>query len=291
MAPTYVVDFEPPEKEKQRLNLQHQAVIDNFGFHLPPVIPDQDKLTAVADVATGTGIWLEDLSAQLPSTVALDGYDITNALFPDPSTLPPNVTFSLLNVLEPVPEALYEKYDVIHIRGLCFVLKTHEWNGVMKNISKMLKPGGYFIWVETDPAGVQCIPPTPVALEAAELFGYMCKLRGGDPYCTRLLPTLFTSNNFTLLTSPSQLSPSSTQFYTEIPGPSFKPHTIRPFSRNFVRAVCSVISFMAQNNIPNRWFTPDTAQEFADKFVKETEGDEGSCLVFDLACIVGRKGE
>ncbi|KAK6535538.1 hypothetical protein TWF694_001992 [Orbilia ellipsospora] len=52
---TYIADFEPPEKERTRLNSQHHAVIKNFGHLLPPAIPDHHLLTAVAEVATGTG--------------------------------------------------------------------------------------------------------------------------------------------------------------------------------------------------------------------------------------------
>ncbi|KAF3921355.1 hypothetical protein ABW20_dc0103711 [Dactylellina cionopaga] len=178
---TYVVDFEPPETEKARLDLQHDAVVENFGHLLPPAIPDHGNLTAVADIATGTGIWLTQLSHDLPKTVTLHGYDITDRLFPDPSALPSNVSFSLLNILEPVPESLYEKYDVVDIRGLCLVLKADEWDGVVKNVAKMIKPGGYLVWVDTDPSSAKSIPPTPAATQAAGLLEYMCKIRGGDP--------------------------------------------------------------------------------------------------------------
>jgi hypothetical protein len=52
--PTYIVDFEPPEKEKARLDKQHEGVVENFGYLIPPSI-SLENVNAVADVATGTG--------------------------------------------------------------------------------------------------------------------------------------------------------------------------------------------------------------------------------------------
>ena len=52
---TYIVDFEPSEKEKARLDYQHHAVVENFGHLLPPAIPDHGGISAIAEIATGTG--------------------------------------------------------------------------------------------------------------------------------------------------------------------------------------------------------------------------------------------
>ncbi|KAK6360203.1 hypothetical protein TWF730_006353 [Orbilia blumenaviensis] len=293
--PTYVFDSEPPEKERLRLNTQHNSSVENFGHLLPPAIPDHESLKAVADIATGTGIWLTQLAESLPSTVKLDGFDITDRLFPDASTLPENVSFSILNVLEPVPEHLYEKYDLVHIRGLCLVLKTGEWDGVVKNIAKLIKPGGYLVWEDTNPGSSQAIPPTKVANQAAAVLGYMCKLRGGDPLCCHSLPAHFKNNGFTMIPPPTERDPkhlpsAGVEFYLHISGKDFKPSTVDIWSRNYVTAVCGIVSFMAQNNIPNEWFTPETVGKFVEELLQET-GEGGSRMFFDLISLIGKKGE
>ncbi|KAK6528444.1 hypothetical protein TWF281_009685 [Arthrobotrys megalospora] len=295
---TYIVDFEPPEKERLRLNIQHDAVVRNYGHLLPPAIPDHGNLTDVADVATGTGIWLTQLAEHLPATATLHGFDITDRLFPDQSTLPQNVSFSLLNVLEPIPESLCEKYDIVHIRGLCFVLKANEWAGVVKNVTRMIKPSGYIVWTDTNPGSAQAIPPTKFASQGAALMDYMCKLRGGDPFCCSSLPTHIKNNGFTIIPPPAECSgeytpsppPAGSEFYIEIPGRDFNPSTVEAFSNNYVKALCSVASFMAKNNVPNEWFTPETVSGFVEEFIKET-GEGGSRVFFDLICVVGRKCE
>ncbi|KAK6504684.1 hypothetical protein TWF481_006623 [Arthrobotrys musiformis] len=294
---TYVVDFEPVEKDRVRLNIQYAGFVENAGHLLPPAIPDQRSLTAVADIATGTGIWLTQLSELLPSTVALDGFDITDRLFPDRSTLRENVSFSLLDILGPVPENLYEKYDVVHIQWLFFVLKTDEWDRVARNVAKMIKPGGYLVWNETNPGSSQAIPPTRVASQGARLLEYMCKLRGGDPFCCDSIPTHLRNNGFTIIPPPTESLPeyipnppdANTGFYLHVAGEAFKPSIVEKWSRNYASGLCSLISFMAQHNIPNEWFTPETAGGFVKEFLKET-GEGGSRIFFDLISVVGRKG-
>ncbi|KAK6535539.1 hypothetical protein TWF694_001993 [Orbilia ellipsospora] len=243
-------------------------------------------------------IWLEHLAKDLPPTVIFHGYDINDRLFPDPSTLPPNLSFSVFNILEPVSESLYEKYDVVHIRGLCMVLKETEWDGVVKNVSKMIKPGGYIVWTETDPGGAQSIPPAPTADKVASILGYMCKIRGGDPYCTAKLPTYLSNNGFTIIPPPTSPNTNYTPLppdpasghYIHIPAKDYHPDTVRPFSRNFVKGLCSFISYMSQFNVPNEWFTPETAGGFTEQFIAETD-EGGSSVLFDLVCVVGQKLE
>ncbi|KAF3187990.1 hypothetical protein TWF788_001453 [Orbilia oligospora] len=299
---TYVVDFEPPEKERIRLNTQHDAFVENTGHLLPPAIPDHGNLNAVADIATGTGIWLTQLSELLPSTVTLHGFDITDRLFPDPPTIRKNVSFSLLNVLEPISETLYEKYDVVHIRGLSFVLKTEEWDVVVKNVAKMIKPGGFLVWNETNPGSTQAIPPTKVASQGAALLGYMCKLRGGDPFGCNSLPNHLKNNGFAIIPPPllnastrhiPEYAPVTTPaidtgFYIHVVGGEFKPETVETWSRNYVGGLCSLVSYMAQNNVRNKWFTPETAGEFVEELLKETD-EGGSRVFFDLITVIGRK--
>lgn len=106
----------------------------------------------IADIGTGTGIWLTDLSRRLPSSVALDGLDISFDAAPPPQWLPANVTLRHWDIKQSVPKDLVEKYDIINLRNFAFVLQDSDISGVLESIFQMLKPGGYIQWAEPDVA-------------------------------------------------------------------------------------------------------------------------------------------
>jgi len=279
-APTYIVDFEPPEKEAARLNLQHRLLVEISGSLLPPSIP-LDGVKAIADFATGTGIFLTQLAELVPLETQLHGYDINVALFPPASTLPPNIAFTKLSVIEDVPESLHGKYDIVHCRGLCMVLKANEWTYVVQNLKKMVKPGGYLIMTDANLGTAKAYPPTDYATQAAEILSTMCVVRGGDAHQMDKLPKIFEEEGFTLVHSPNDF----------IAGPDFKESVRAPWSENYVSGITSIIHFLVMNKIPNKWFTEDTYKEFIDKFVGETDGGKKVHILFDLITVAGKLKE
>ncbi|KAI0107713.1 S-adenosyl-L-methionine-dependent methyltransferase [Nemania sp. FL0031] len=145
-----------------RINLQHYQWIQLFGYHLHPQISLGAEVR-IADVATGTGIWLTDMSTRLPPTAQLDGLDISLKSTPPEQCLPPNVTFRLWDIKEAVPQDLVEKYDVVHVRLLIFVLHNDEVPVVLQNLTKLLKPGGYLQWADIDVASFRTEKIHPTA--------------------------------------------------------------------------------------------------------------------------------
>ncbi|KAI1352227.1 hypothetical protein F5Y01DRAFT_324425 [Xylaria sp. FL0043] len=149
-----------------RLNLQHFMYKDAQGFLLHLVIQKElrdkqesrqtggEELLHVADLATGTGIWLFDL-LKSPEVKGLNiqhyGFDISRALFPHNSWLPKNVILSTSNLLEEPPQAFYGKFDVVHLRLVLSLIRSGSPKPVIQHIKKLLKPGGYVQWDEVDP--------------------------------------------------------------------------------------------------------------------------------------------
>ena len=76
----------------------------------------------------------------------LDGYDISPAMYP--ATTPANITLGVMDMKKPVPDELQGKYDLVHARMLVVALQPNEWAGVVQNLTKLLKPGGWIQWVE-----------------------------------------------------------------------------------------------------------------------------------------------
>ncbi|CCX31994.1 Similar to methyltransferase [Aspergillus niger CBS 513.88]; acc. no. XP_001401990 [Pyronema omphalodes CBS 100304] len=94
-----------------RLNQQYtliQTLTSNYLLH-----PNISRPTSprIADIASGTGCWLIDLSSLYPDAV-LHGFDIKIPLVP----LPENVELTQHDVLDRFPEELRETYDMVHMR-------------------------------------------------------------------------------------------------------------------------------------------------------------------------------
>ncbi|KAI1392525.1 S-adenosyl-L-methionine-dependent methyltransferase [Hypoxylon trugodes] len=136
--------------DNSRLNLYHYHWIDVFGYRTHPKIPIDGSDLRIADVGTGTGVWLTDLGARLPSSVQLDALDVSFHALPPKEWLPQNVTVRHWDVKGDVLDDLVGVYDVVNMRNFVFVIKNDEIKHVLANLLKILKPGGYLQWGESD---------------------------------------------------------------------------------------------------------------------------------------------
>ncbi|OJJ69856.1 hypothetical protein ASPBRDRAFT_678263 [Aspergillus brasiliensis CBS 101740] len=146
--PNYV--FTRDYHDNNRINLQHYLWTELFGYHIHPSIPTSNPNLRIADVGTGTGIWLTDLSRRLPSTVSLDGLDISFSALPPKEYLPSNMTLHSYDILSEPPDHLRGVYDIVHVRNFSFVIMDSEAEKVIGNVLELLKPGGYIQWAEVD---------------------------------------------------------------------------------------------------------------------------------------------
>lgn len=139
------------KNESNRLNKQHAMIMELFGGPIDKIVP-LNKVSSVADVATGTGIWIEAAQKRLneiPSEHPRHyyGFDISDAQFPPHLD---NATFVVQDVLKPFPAQHLSSYDFVHVRLLCGALKEREYNNVAANLISLLKPGGHLQWAEID---------------------------------------------------------------------------------------------------------------------------------------------
>ncbi|KAJ2976261.1 hypothetical protein NQ176_g5053 [Zarea fungicola] len=132
-----------------RLDAQHLLWRLYNGYTMNPKIPISSDMK-IAEIGTGTGLWLLDLASQVPPTVQLDGYDLSSSQFPHKSILPHNVTFSILDAFGDVPAELVGKYDVVHMRFWCCIVKGNDPTKLIRHAAALLKPGGYLQWEEPD---------------------------------------------------------------------------------------------------------------------------------------------
>ncbi|KAI1879089.1 hypothetical protein JX265_003266 [Neoarthrinium moseri] len=133
-----------------RLNLQHYLWKDIFGYALHPKVPRDQKSLKVADVGTGTGIWLLDMASQLDDDSAeFVGIDTDVTQVGPAEWLPQNLSIRQWSVFTDVPEDLVGKFDIVNIRLFCWVIETNP-AAILQKLTKLLKPGGYLQWCELD---------------------------------------------------------------------------------------------------------------------------------------------
>ncbi|KAI1655266.1 S-adenosyl-L-methionine-dependent methyltransferase [Daldinia decipiens] len=155
MSDVYTDNMTRNDSEVQRLDTQLDYINDNIGYLLhPAVVASLPPKPQIADIGTGTGKFLLLLREQNPDAI-LDGYDISPKLYPQESTLPPNISLSVLDMKQPAPKELHGKYDVVHARLLVAAMLPTDWAIVVRNLTELLKPGGFLQWEECDFLGVK----------------------------------------------------------------------------------------------------------------------------------------
>lgn len=131
-------------QEENRLNFQHYALTLTLGNHyLAPLPPG---VRVIVDSGTGTRIWCVEMARAFPQSLVL-GFDIDPALF---GTRPPdNCLLRAGNILSGLP--LPEQFaDFTHQRFLVLALPDERWPGVVRELVRVTRAGGWLELVETD---------------------------------------------------------------------------------------------------------------------------------------------
>jgi SAM-dependent methyltransferase len=166
---TYYLDNAGLDKEIERLEWNHYNTFiptlyrgKFFPQHIQKYLDGlpRDRTPAIADVATGTGVWLLEIAPKLPPSSRLDGFDISTAKFRPKDKLPANVKLQCGDARSPFPEELHGQYDVVHVRLVVLALKADEWAKVAANLLPLLRPGGWLFWEETSMTSWNSIPMT-----------------------------------------------------------------------------------------------------------------------------------
>lgn len=146
MASTEAYMLQRDGQESKRLNAQHVWMRALSGGHLiHPSIP-RKSLCTVADIATGTGVWLQDVATcaefsrqAKDEKSAFVGFDISPQQFPPTGELPPNVRFVVHDMTEPFPPEYHEKFDLVNVRLVSYVIKAVDLQKVVQHILQLLR--------------------------------------------------------------------------------------------------------------------------------------------------------
>jgi ubiquinone/menaquinone biosynthesis C-methylase UbiE len=132
-------------EEVNRLDFQHYLLRQVLrGNHLAPI----EAPRAILDVGSGTGCWCRDLAAQFPAAQVY-GVDLEQVKTSGPVPLPYH--FLRANVLEGLPFA-EGTFDFVHQRLLVAAIPAANWPGVLAELYRVTRPGG---WIELVECGVE----------------------------------------------------------------------------------------------------------------------------------------
>lgn len=111
-----------------------------------------------------------DVAKALPKDKAgLEGFDITPSNFPASAWVPSNIRFHTWDAFAEVPSEFIGVFDIVHIRAFYSCVKSNSVQPLLDNLLKLLKPGGYLQWDESDASTLSCTTPSSeVKAEAVE---------------------------------------------------------------------------------------------------------------------------
>ncbi|KAJ6502255.1 S-adenosyl-L-methionine-dependent methyltransferase [Mycena sanguinolenta] len=134
--------------ERQRLLLQHnnlRSLFDNKILLAPVNLGQDDK---VLDIGTGPGLWIMDLATSVDFSVPMIGVDIEPRLFP--ASPPKNIEFRVESVTN-LPSEWTNMFSLVHQRLLILALQVPQWPQAIKEIFRVLRPGGWVQFAEGTP--------------------------------------------------------------------------------------------------------------------------------------------
>ncbi|KAH6715755.1 S-adenosyl-L-methionine-dependent methyltransferase [Leptodontidium sp. MPI-SDFR-AT-0119] len=140
------------EREIERLKNQHFFLVDLCNGILQPNVGPAGSFRNIADVGTGSGIWLEEFAKTLEEAAPVErtfiGFDVSTLMFPRAPV--EGFNFIQHDARKPFPVSEQEKYDLVHLRLLAAAFKEEDIKGVVENVVSILKPGGYLQWEDAD---------------------------------------------------------------------------------------------------------------------------------------------
>ena len=108
-----------------------------LGYNLHPHIPRISEGAKVADVATGTALWLCEVAREYPGAIC-EGFDLQLEQAPPAAWLPNNVTLYKWNIYDAPPSDLIERYDIVHVRLISIVIKDGDPTPIVRNLKQLL---------------------------------------------------------------------------------------------------------------------------------------------------------
>jgi SAM-dependent methyltransferase len=157
-------------EESKRLDVQHAFFrCLSSGHLLHPSLPIKN-IASVADVGAGTGIWLRQVASSSEFANRSDrdkqsfvGFDVSPKQYPTKEEISEPVKLEVHDFYQPFPKEYDEKFDLVNVRFVSYVLQLAQLENVVRNILQILRPGGYLQWQECDAGDSWTTPENPTS--------------------------------------------------------------------------------------------------------------------------------
>lgn len=129
-------------QESRRLDIQHEYTRRwGHGNLIHPSIP-VTELHAVADLGTGTGIWINEVAELLTSkgrNGKFVGFDISAEQFMPAESRVVGVELEVHDILRPFAEKYRGKFDLVNVRYLAYGMPDKNLPDIVKNLGELLR--------------------------------------------------------------------------------------------------------------------------------------------------------
>ena len=126
--------------ETERLEVQHQFLLALANGHLiHPLVP-RKTLQRIADVGTGTGVWLRELTeaqGEIHPDPEFVGFDISTEQFPPIKAV--SQKYVVHDMTMPFPDEYLEFFDLVNVRLLSYALKAHDLKQAVENVVRIIR--------------------------------------------------------------------------------------------------------------------------------------------------------
>ncbi|KAJ7681079.1 S-adenosyl-L-methionine-dependent methyltransferase, partial [Mycena polygramma] len=181
------------DEERKRLVIQHNALrgfFENRILIAPVALTPNDR---VLDIGTGPGLWVLDLAHSVDQTVGMLAVDITDRLFP--ASHPKNVDFRVESVTS-LPSDWTDSFTLVHQRLLMLALRSSEWPQALREIHRVLRPGGWVQLGESEPWYEGEAPEKPCLEKVVSMYRRLVETRGLHVDCAQDIPTMLEQAGF-----------------------------------------------------------------------------------------------
>ncbi|KAF7725326.1 hypothetical protein EC973_009665 [Apophysomyces ossiformis] len=180
------------DDESDRLIVLHfllkHAFNGNFRAPIQPILADTRKRAQVLDIGCGPGTWVLELATEFPHA-DFHGIDLCPMF---PTTIKPgNAQFKQHDIAEPLPYPA-NQFDYIYMRTMLGSMTRSQLIGLLAEITRVLKPGGYIEILDVE---YQVQRPGPLSEELVnQKFRQIMKSYDIDLQLCHHLSTLMMTN-------------------------------------------------------------------------------------------------
>ncbi|KAJ7619886.1 S-adenosyl-L-methionine-dependent methyltransferase [Mycena rosella] len=182
-----------PTDQAENDRLQHQSLKKLFENRILLAPVDLEANDQVLEIGTGPGLWMLDLAGSVHPSVSMVGVDIESRLFP--THHPENLDFRIESVTN-LPSDWSNKFSLVHQRLLMIALQIPEWPVALREIYRVIRPGGWVqlgefnAWAEGD------TPNKPCMEKLVAMFRCLVKSRNLYIDCAKDMPRMLEEAGF-----------------------------------------------------------------------------------------------